>query len=279
MSQATARRRRRATRPSIAVQAGWPLARRLGVGAVRFGGPAMTERLIGGVHLQGGDRVVDLLPGDGDLGRRVLPVGLHAWTGVCTTPRQAERLEAAMGSGPERGVVVGTPDATGLPDGGASVVLAEGLLTGLADAGRLSVLGEVRRVLRPGGRVGVHELAVLQGAWDAEPPEAVRARMAPTAEGGLRPLSEGAWRALFEAAGLELIGTSTGRVVVPGAREMLAQEGVRGTAELAARVLRPGVAGRRWRRAANHLRREDARLEALVVIARRPVVGALRARG
>jgi SAM-dependent methyltransferase len=279
MSQATARRRRRVTRPSIAVQAGWPLARRLGVGAVRFGGPAMTERLVAGAHLAAGDRVVDLLPGNADLARRVLPVGLHAWTGVCTTPEGADRLRRAVGHGPGRDVVVGSPDATALPDGSATVVLAEGLLTGLADAGKLAVLREARRVLRPGGRLAVHELAVLQGDWASEPPEAVRARMAPTAQGGLRPLSEGGWRALVEAAGLEMVGTSAGHVVVPGARDILRQEGPRRTAAIAARVLRPGRAGTRWRRAADHLRREDARLEALVVVARRPVVGALRPRG
>ena len=224
-----------------------------------------------------GDRVVDLTPGGGRLGRMAVAEDLHAWTGVCTSRTHARRVaDAVRGHGVT--TVVGAPDRTGLDAGGASVVLAEGLLTGLSHPSRVAVLEEAGRILRPGGLVGVHELCVLEGGWGSTPAEEIAAEMGRYRQGGLRPLTEAGWRALVEEAGLVMVGTALGAVEVPSARTLLTQEGPRGAARVVARMLRSPRTLGRVRRSVEHLTRHQDRLAAIVVIAERPVVGALRRR-
>ncbi|MFN8110602.1 MAG: hypothetical protein U0Y82_12280, partial [Thermoleophilia bacterium] len=120
----------RTRQPTIALCAGWPLLRRIGIASLPPGGADGSRLLLRGVNLTPGDRVVDLTPGDGATGRRARNGSLHGWTGVATTAAAARRLAAGT-TGYGAAVAVGAPDRTGLPAGSASVVMAEGLLSGL----------------------------------------------------------------------------------------------------------------------------------------------------
>lgn len=245
-----------ASGPAVRVAAGWPLARRLHLGSVRFGGLPMTDAMIAGAEVRSGDRVVQLGTGDGSLERRVRArFPLHAWT-----------------------VAPGAADATGLPDGSASVVLAEGLLTGLSQARKASVLAEARRLLRPGGLLAFHELCVRESAWDAEPASTVQGALRRPAAGALRPLTDAGWRALLAREDLRVVGTLDGPVEIPTLQDLVRQLGPKGMMAVLPRLMMPGRANTRIRRAVVELTRHRERLAAIVVVAERPVVGALRER-
>ena len=141
----------------------WPLPLRLGAGLAQPGGPAMVRRALEGVGLEAGDRVVELAPGIGATTAVLLELGPREWTGVEPDPIAAEHLERAFG-GPGREVARAPVDATGLADDSASVLIVEALLSTLEDAEAAAVLEEARRVLRPGGRVALTELAPADGA-------------------------------------------------------------------------------------------------------------------
>jgi hypothetical protein len=267
----------RSARPTVSVAAGWPPARRMGLGALRFGGKAMSDRLLSGAGVGTGQRVVDLTPGAGALGRAAVARELHQWTGVCLDRAQARRVASAV-TGHGCGTVLGAPDRTGLEAGSATVMLAEGLLTGLSRPSKLAVLEEAARVLRPGGRIGVHELCVLEGPWGGVPAHDIVAELSAHANGALRPLTEAGWRELVEEAGLTMAGTALGAVALPGIGALLAQEGPRGTVRAMGALLRPGSDLMRVKRSVESATRHQDRLAAIVVIAERPLVGALRRR-
>lgn len=263
--------------PGIAVTAGWPVARRLGLGAVRPGGVAMTRRLLEGVHLSEGDRVVDLLPGNGATGRLAAETNLRAWTGVCVDAAAATALGRRM-QGYGRSSVVGAPDRTGLPDGEATVVMAEGLLTGLSDPSKRAVLEEALRIVRPGGRIGFHELVVLPGAWDAPGAAEIREAIGRPRAGGLRVLDEAGWRRLIQEAGLSVAGTSLGPVAVPDLPTLFRTEGPREAGRVLRRFLQPGRASTRAKAALYALDSHGDRLASIALVARRPVVAGRRRR-
>lgn len=267
----------RSARPTVSVAAGWPPARRMGLGALRFGGKAMSDRLLSGAGVGMGERVVDLTPGAGALGRAAVARELHQWTGVCLDRAQARRVSSAV-TGHGCGTVLGAPDRTGLEAGSATVLLAEGLLTGLSRPSKLAVLEEAARVLRPGGRIGVHELCVLEGPWGETPAEDIVAELSAFRNGGLKPLTESGWRALVEEAGLSMAGTALGATELPTLAAMARQEGPRGAARAMGALLRPGSDFLRVKRSVESATRHRDRLAAIVVIAERPLVGPLRRR-
>src|SRR3546814_20751337 len=64
-----------------------------------------------------------------------------------------------MLDGPNRRVVQASASDTGLPDQSADVVLGEAYLTMQPDSLKRRIVSELERVLRPGGRFALHEVA------------------------------------------------------------------------------------------------------------------------
>lgn len=250
--------------------AGWPLARRAGMGTIRFGGAAMTRRMLDAAGVGQSSRVVDLAPGRGATGALLNGVNLHSYTAVCGTPAVAAAVRGRI-DGLERRTVIGTPDATGLPDGEASAVIAETLLTGLSDPGKEAVLRETARILRPGGCAAFHELAIVDDPW-ARGALPLRDLLADPARGGLRPLNVRGWRDLVAPAGLEVVGASLGTFTPPDLAEALRDATGRDKLLIAARLMLPGRVAPRWRAVAYELDAHAAELASIVLVVRRPVL-------
>ena len=258
--------------PGLIVTGAWPLARRAGFGTLRPGGIEMTRLMLEGTRLGMGDRVVDLAPGAGASGRLAQAADLYSCTGVASSAEDANRLQRGL-KGHGHMAIAAPADATGLPDGDASVVTCEGLLTGLSDPRKRAVIVEAHRLLRAGGRLALHEMYIH------EPNSDLRAELGRCANGGLRPGTLPQWRALLTEAGFTVIGTMTAPLVVPTLPGLVTAEGPRRAAEIMGRLVRPGLVSRRWRRVLDLLQRNAEQLGAVVIVAERPVVqGLLRTR-
>jgi SAM-dependent methyltransferase len=253
--------------PQERVAAPWPLARRVVTGVVRPGGEAMVRRALEGAGIGEGDRVVELAPGLGLTSRAILAARPRTWTGVEPDPLAAAHLTRAVG-GPGRDVVTAPVDATGLPDGEASLVFCDALLTTLDDGGRAAVLREAGRLLRPGGRVVLHELAP---APDADP-EAL-ARVAAT---GLAVATEAAWRSEVEEAGLVVVGSLVGRLDLPEQRDLMRELGPRGALRLTRGIALDGSVRTASLRGRQALDRDAVALRSVVVVGEVPLILGMR---
>lgn len=250
----------------VATSAQWPLAARGAAGLVSPGGARALARAIEGANIDAGSRVVELGAGFGAASRRLLAAGPRTWTGVDSDPLAVEHLRRTH-AGPGRQVILAPPDATGLDDGTASAVVADGLLCTCGTATVREVLAEARRLLGPSGRLAVIDIVLADGA-----PVELAGDLAVV---GVHVRRVAALRTLVEGAGLVVVGSIVGPLDLEEPGEVARAAGPRMTAKLARGVTQSDV-----RRAATAgrqaLQRAEPYLRSVVVAAERPLVLGLR---
>lgn len=219
----------------------WLLAR-LGKRALRPGGTAMTSRLLRDASLAAAD-VVEFAPGLGRTATEILRNRPKSYIGVERDPDAARivgELVAARGECRNSDAT-----ATGLPDASADVVVGEAMLTMQTDQGKRAIVREATRVLRPGGRYAIHEMALQPDDLDpAIATEACRG-LARSIKVNARLLTVAEWRALLEGTGLVVDVVRTTPMALLRLRRNVADEGVAGTLRIAGNILRSREVRRR----------------------------------
>ena len=84
-------------------------------------------------------------------------------------------------------VVRGNASATGMLDASADVVIGEAMLTMQTDAHKAEIVAEAFRVLRPGGRYAIHELALTPDGVDDSVKTEIRSALAHSIKVNARP--------------------------------------------------------------------------------------------
>jgi SAM-dependent methyltransferase len=244
----------------------WLLAR-LGKKVMRPGGSALSDVLLSGLAIGPGDDVVDLAPALGDTVRRVEAAGPASFRGVERGRAEAERAQQLAGRRYE--CVVAEPEATGLPDGCASVVYGEACLSLETDDTKRAILAEAARLLRPGGRLGVHELLLTPDDIAAEDKRRIERDLTRTVRVRARPLTRAEWTALLEEAGFTIRQVHPAPLLLLAPGTMVRDEGVVGTLRLVGRIVRRPVVLRRVADLWKTLFRERRSLGSVVIIAAR----------
>lgn len=246
----------------------WLLAR-LGKRVLRPGGLELTERLVAALDVGADDRVVEFAPGLGATAKLTLARGPASYTGVEQNEQAAALVRRAL-HGETRRCLVGEAQDTGLPDGAATVVYGEAMLTMQPAATKAAIAAEAFRLLAPGGRYGIHEMALVpDDVGDAVKTE-ISTGLSRVIHHGIRPLTESEWRAVLEQAGFvaERVERADMRLLEP--RRLVADEGLRGALRFVGNVLRDGEARRRVLRMRGVFRRFRDNLGAIALVARRP---------
>lgn len=241
----------------------WLLAR-LGKKVLRPGGLELSRRMVSGLGIGSGDAVVEFAPGLGATARISLAHGPASYTGVerdAAAARRAGREVSGLGE-----VIVGDAAQTGLPDGCATVVYGEAMLTMQREPEKRRIVAEAYRLLAPGGRYGIHELCVA----DDPGAEEVGEDLSREIHVGARPLARNDWRALLEEAGFEIsrIEMAPMRLLEPG--RLVRDEGLAGALRFVFNVVRDAAARRRVLRMRAAFRRNRDRISAIALIARKP---------
>lgn len=154
-------------------------------------------RLIGLLSVRPGEAAIDVATGTGHTAFALAAHGARV-TGIDPTPAmRAEAEDQARKRGLVIPVLPGTAEALPLPDGCADIVTCRRAAHHFSDIPRS--LGEMARVLRPGGRLGLADMCPEPWAKDAR--NAIERLRDAT---HIEALDEEAWRARIATAGLEL---------------------------------------------------------------------------
>jgi len=255
-----------ADRPAENVAGHWLLAR-LGKRVLRPGGARLTAKLLDRADLAGAD-VVELAPGLGRTARDVLDRHPRSYIGVDADQDAAAavgRIVAGRGR-----TVVADASATTLPDACADVVIGEAMLSMQGDRGKEAVIAEAARLLRPGGRYAVHELALGPDTVPDTVGTEIRQTLARAIRVNARPLPVAGWQALLEAHGLVVDHVDTAPMALLEPRRIVADEGLVGALRFVRNLLTQPDARRRVLAMRRTFRAHRAHLVAVAITAHRP---------
>ncbi|MFI8008189.1 class I SAM-dependent methyltransferase [Streptomyces sp. NPDC086010] len=246
---------------------GYALLRSLGKRVVRPGGAKLTHTMLAALGDLSGLDVVEIAPGTGTTASAVVAQGPRSYTGVERDTLTTSGLERVLDG---RGIVlVGDASATGLGAQSADVVIGEALLTMQGDTGKDTIVAEVHRLLRAGGRCAVHELALTPDDLEDRVKQDIRRALARPLKVNARPLTVREWTTLLARHGLAVERVETAPMALLEPRRVIADEGPLGAARLARNIVSNPAARERVREMRGVFRTHRDRLTAVALIARK----------
>jgi SAM-dependent methyltransferase len=258
-------------RDDAGVAGHWLLAR-LGKRVLRPGGVELTRGLLERAGLPNSD-VVELAPGLGRTATEILAHQPRSYIGAEKDPDAAGNVERLVG---ERGGQVLVADAaeTGLPDGSADVVIGEAMLSMQSDADKNAIIAEATRLLRPGGRYGIHELALTPNSIDEQVKSDIQQSLATSVRVNARPLTVAEWMQLLAEHELVVDAISTAPMALLEPRRLLADEGFFGALRFAKNLVLHRDARRRVLAMRRTFRAHREQLAGVAIVSHKPGGGA-----
>lgn len=201
----------------------WLLAK-MGKRVLRPGGLELTRVMLDRLAIQSSDTVIEFAPGLGVTARMTLSRQPVSYTAI-------ERDEAAVAevsaylNGPRQICQLGSAEQTGLPDQAATVVYGEAMLTMQGAEQKQRIVGEAFRLLKPGGRYGIHELSLTPDDLPRAVQEDISREMSRNIHVGARPLSAREWRELLTGAGFKIQSEAAAPMHLLEPRRLIRDEG------------------------------------------------------
>ncbi len=242
----------------------------LGKRTMRPGGIELTRWMLDALDIGREDRVVEFAPGVGVTTRMVLKLSPLSYTAVERDRESQKTVQRALLDGTHGECVVGKAEASGLEDGCASVVFGEAMLTMQTPPNKQRIVDEAYRLLKPGGRYGIHETRLVPEDLDESLKAEIEAALRDVLRVGARPLTEGEWRGLLEKSGFSVIRHEAAPMSLLKPHRMIQDEGLVGALRFMSRVVRKPAARRRIFEIRRVFKKYAKHLDAVSLVALRP---------
>jgi SAM-dependent methyltransferase len=176
----------------------WVLAG-MGKRVLRPGGIELSRWLLDNLAICPDDDVVEFAPGLGGTARLTLERGPYSYLAIERDRTAAKTVESYLAGQAQR-CILGTAEATGLPDSSASVVYGEAMLSMQVPHAKERIVNEAARILRTGGRYGIHELCLVPDDISESIRNEIHQELSHDIHVGVRPLTMEEWRQVLSAA-------------------------------------------------------------------------------
>lgn len=245
----------------------WLLAR-LGKRVLRPGGVGLTNQLLDGLAIDSTDDVVEVAPGLGSTTRLVIERGPATYRGVERDAAAADSVRPLL-RGAGDSLTIGSATETGLPDASADALFGEAYLTMQPPSQKEKILTEIARVVRPGGRLGMHEIAFAPDDISESKADAVASELGSQIKVHVAPLSISAWTELLDRHGFDVEARYTAPLHLLEPKRLVADEGLGGALRFARNVARDSDARQRVLGMRRVMRANAANLQAIAIVATR----------
>lgn len=247
----------------------WLLAR-LGKRVLRPGGVEATRALLSRLKVTARDDVVELAPGLGSSARMILEYAPARYVGVERDEAAANFTRRHLADRDRVSVAVGSAADTGLAGDSASVVLGEAMLTMNTPTQKARIVAEAFRVLKPGGRYGIHELCLAPDDLDEGLATEITQALQAAIRVGARPLRAAEWAETLSAAGFEVGAASFSPMHLLKPPRVIQDEGLWGALTVAKNLIANPQARRRVLGMRRVFNRYQQHLSAITLVARKP---------
>ena len=242
----------------------WVLAR-LGKRVLRPGGMELTRRMLGALGIKTSDHVVEFAPGMGVTAQLTLELNPKSYIAV-ERDDSAAKVVASHLKGPAQRCVTASASETGLLDQSATVVYGEAMLTMQTEEIKREIVREAYRVLKCGGRYGIHEMCLMADNLDESRKRETERALTGVVHHGVRPLSVSEWRALLESEGFRVQSVDTAPMSLLEPGRLIRDEGFKGALRFVMNMLRDSAARKRALEMRSVFRRNRKQLGAVAVI-------------
>jgi hypothetical protein len=200
----------------------------------------------------------------------VLRLSPQSYTAVERDRTSQQKVQKMLRNGELGRCVVGKAQATGLEDGCASVVFGDAMLTMQTEAAKLQIAKEAFRLLKPGGRYGIHETCLVNDELSVGLKSEMEDELREALRVGARPLPLTEWRELLGEAGFAVRQTREVPMHLLEPRRMIHDEGLLGAATFVLRVMRSSAARRRILGIRRTFKKYSEHINAAALIAVKP---------
>ena len=245
------------------------LLARLGKRTLRPGGMELTRQMLELLDVQPSDKVVEFAPGVGATAQLILDRAPAQYTAIDRDEASVRQVSRYL-KGPNQQCVIGRSEHTDLPDTSTTVVLGEAMLTMQTASHKEQIITEAARILKPGGRYGIHEVCLKPDNLDDATKNEIEKALSEVSRVGTRPLTQSEWCALLEGAKFQIRDTVIAPFHLLEPPRVLRDEGLLGTLRLLVNVLRDGAARQRVIAMRSVIRRYQDRLGAIAFVAVKP---------
>lgn len=183
----------------------WLLAS-LGKRVLRPGGIELTKKMLAELEISSRDHVIEYAPGMGITAKLTLQNNPSSYTAIERDRSAAQMLNGFLDNNPHwRCLNADAADPVFLPDGFASVIYGESMLTIHSEEKKKTILQEVYRLLREKGRYAFQELAITTDGLDPAFSDQMRRELIHAVRHPAWPKSVNQWKQLLESEGFTVL--------------------------------------------------------------------------
>jgi cyclopropane fatty-acyl-phospholipid synthase-like methyltransferase len=245
----------------------WVLAR-LGKRVLRPGGMELTRCMLKMINVQRGDDVVEFAPGMGVTARLTIESSPASYTAI-ERDEAAAKIVSAYLLGERQHCLVGSASDSGLPDECATVVYGEAMLTMQTEEMKRQIVREAYRLLKSGGRYGIHEMCLMSDSLDEAKKKETERALTGVVHHGVRPLSVSEWSSLLQSEGFSVQSVDTAPMSLLEPGRLIRDEGLVGALRFAWNLMRDSEARQRVLEMRSVFRRQRHLLGAVAILARK----------
>jgi ubiquinone/menaquinone biosynthesis C-methylase UbiE len=242
----------------------WVLAR-LGKRVLRPGGIQLTRRMLEALEVTSSDEVIEFAPGMGLTARLTLKKNPASYTAIERNEAAAKIVGSYLTNSRHR-CVVGNASDTKLRNECASVVYGEAMLTMQTDEVKRQIVREACRLLKRGGRYGIHEMCLMSDDLDAKERAETERALTGVVHHGVRPLAVSEWCSLMESEGLKVQSVDEAPMSLLEPGRLIRDEGLVGTLRFIWNLLRDPEARERVLKMRSVFRRHRKQLGAVAIV-------------